>query len=332
MTTLQKTLITATVVALTATTIYQAKQAKEARTEAQTVRQQQAPLAEQGQQLQNSFADATNQLAGLAEENARLKSDPNRNELLKLRGETTRLRADSKELGRTKATLSALSEQQSEALKTMRESIRQDLAKQGEQQVKTLQKKLSLTSEQTVALKNILNTSIEPTTQYIMDMRTGELTEDEANKMQERARETVSQIMALLSPQQQDGYQQWQRERQEAEERRGANSNCHIDHLKSELNISAEKAEAVLVALSKASMVTDESGQMHSPPPEYVFANTTTEELQQRVEKRVQALTSVLTPEQLKLYRKSELKKLVFTRDNLAQEKAKMQLLKSEGK
>jgi hypothetical protein len=40
----------------------------------------------------------------------------------------------------------------------------------------------------------------------------------------------------------------------------------------------------------------------------------------------------VLTPEQLKLYRESELKKLVFTRDELAQQKAMMQLLKSDGK
>lgn len=329
-TTLQKTLITATVAVLAGAGIYEARQAAQLRQQNQTLQQQQAPLAEQIQQLQTNFADATNRLAGLLAENSRLKSNPNQNELLRLRGETTRLRADSKELASTKATLSALSEQQSEALKTMRDSIRHDLTKQGEQQVKTLQEKLSLTSEQTVALKNILNTSIEPTTQYIMDMRTGEFTEDEVNKMNERAQETVSQIMALLSPQQQDGYQQWQRERAEADARRGVNSNSNINDLKSELNISSEQAEAVLIALSKAAFQASKSGEISGP--EYVFANTTTEELQQRVEKRVQVLTSVLTPEQLKLYRKSELKKLVLTRDRLAQEKAKMQLLKSDGK
>jgi RNA polymerase sigma factor (sigma-70 family) len=332
MTTLQKTLITATVAVLAGAGIYEARQAAQLREQNQTLQQQQAPLTEQNRQLQTNFANATNRLAGLAEENARLNSAPNRNELLKLRGETTRLRANSKELASTKATLSAMSEQQSEALKTMRESIRHDLAKQTEQQVKTLQEKLSLTSEQTVALKNILNTSIEPVTQYIMDSRTGELTEDEANKMNESAREQASQIMALLSPQQQADYEQLQRETEEAFARRDANSNSHINDLKSELNISSEQAEAVLIALSRATMVTNKSGEMQSPPPEYVFANTTTEELQQRVEKRVQALTSVLTPEQLKLYRESELKKLVFTRDELAQQKAMMQLLKSDGK
>jgi hypothetical protein len=211
----------------------------------------------------------------------------------------------------------------------MRESIRHDFTKQAEQQVKTLREKLSLTSEQAAALKNILDSSIEPFIQHAMDTKTGEWTQDKQNQVNKLAQEQESQFMALLSPQQQAGYQQLQRERDEAEGRRGADSN--INNLKGELNISSEQAEAVLIALSKASMVTDESGVMHSPPPEYTGPDTTTEELQQRVEKRAQALTSVLTPEQIKLYRESELKKLVATRDNLARAKAMMQLLKSDG-
>ena len=44
---------------------------------------------------------------------------------------------------------------------------------------------------------------------------------------------------------------------------------------------------------------------------------------------RVQALTSLLTSAQLKLYPKSVLKKLVSARDKLAQDKAMMQLFKT---
>ena len=89
MTTLQKTIITATVAALAGVGIYEARQATNARAEVQTLQQQ----VEQNQQLQKERDDATNRLALMAEEIMRLKSNPNQSELLKLRGEVTRLRA-----------------------------------------------------------------------------------------------------------------------------------------------------------------------------------------------------------------------------------------------
>jgi len=101
MTTLQKTLITATLAVAVGTGIYEARQAAHSREENQTLQQQQAPLTEQILQLSQAFAEATNQIATLHEDNGRL----NRNtaELLKLRGEFTRLRGESKELAQLKA-------------------------------------------------------------------------------------------------------------------------------------------------------------------------------------------------------------------------------------
>ena len=88
MTTLQKTIVAATVAALAGAGIYEARQATNARAEVQTLQQQ----VEQNQQLQKERDDATNRLALMAEEITRLKSNPNQNELLKLRGEVTRLK------------------------------------------------------------------------------------------------------------------------------------------------------------------------------------------------------------------------------------------------
>ena len=98
MTTLQKTLVTATVAVLAGAGLYEARQAAQLRDQVQTLQQQQAPLAEQVDKLQNRFADATNRLADLLTENARLKSNPNQSELLKLRGEVTRLKAATNDL------------------------------------------------------------------------------------------------------------------------------------------------------------------------------------------------------------------------------------------
>jgi RNA polymerase sigma factor (sigma-70 family) len=90
MTTLQKTLVTATVAVLVGAGIYEARQAAHLRDQVQTLQQQQAPLAEHFQQLQNNFADATNRLADLTEELA--KASKNNSELLRLRGEVGLLR------------------------------------------------------------------------------------------------------------------------------------------------------------------------------------------------------------------------------------------------
>ena len=87
-----KTIVTAALVATVSAGLFEAHQAAQLRTQNQTLQQQQASLTAQIQQLSQSLADATNQLTGLLAENARVKSNSNQNELLKLRGEVTRLR------------------------------------------------------------------------------------------------------------------------------------------------------------------------------------------------------------------------------------------------
>jgi prefoldin subunit 5 len=92
MTTFQKFAVTAALTVTIGAGIYQAKKASDARAEVQTLQQQQAPLAEQIQQLQKQFADATNRFANLLAENAQLTSNSKEHELLKLRGEVGQLR------------------------------------------------------------------------------------------------------------------------------------------------------------------------------------------------------------------------------------------------
>jgi hypothetical protein len=97
MTTLQKTLIAVTVAVLAGAGVYESRQAAQLREQNQSLQQQQAPSGEQVQQLQHELDAATNRLAGLLAENSRLKSSPNQNELLKLRGEVGQLRQQAAE-------------------------------------------------------------------------------------------------------------------------------------------------------------------------------------------------------------------------------------------
>ncbi len=89
MTTLQKAFVTAALVTTVGAGIFEAHQATQLREQNQTLQQQQAPLAEQLAQLQRERNDATNQLALLTDEIAKIKSD--NIELLKLRGKVAQL-------------------------------------------------------------------------------------------------------------------------------------------------------------------------------------------------------------------------------------------------
>ncbi|HTB86254.1 MAG TPA: sigma-70 family RNA polymerase sigma factor [Candidatus Sulfotelmatobacter sp.] len=91
MTILQKTFVIAVAAVLAGAGIYEAKQAVQLGSQVQTLRQQQAPLKEQIQQLQREHDDATNRLAAMEAENARLRSRQDQIELLKLRGKVTQL-------------------------------------------------------------------------------------------------------------------------------------------------------------------------------------------------------------------------------------------------
>lgn len=101
MTTLQKAIITAALVAAAGTGIFEARQAAQMREQNQTLQQQQASLAEQNLQLQKERDGATNRLAGFLAENSRLKSNPNQTELLKLRGEVGMLRQRTNDLDKS---------------------------------------------------------------------------------------------------------------------------------------------------------------------------------------------------------------------------------------
>jgi RNA polymerase sigma factor (sigma-70 family) len=93
MTALQKTIIGTALAAAIGTGVFEAHQVSKLREQNQTLQQQQAPLAGQIRQLRQERDDATNRLAALEAENAQLQANQKETELLKLRGEVTRLQA-----------------------------------------------------------------------------------------------------------------------------------------------------------------------------------------------------------------------------------------------
>lgn len=95
MTTLNKTLITATVAVLAGVGIYEARQAANARAQVQKLEEQQTPLTEQIRQLQLDRDNLASKLDALRGDNERLNR--NTGELLKLRSEIGRLRTAARD-------------------------------------------------------------------------------------------------------------------------------------------------------------------------------------------------------------------------------------------
>jgi len=91
MTTLQKILVIAMFAAAIGAGIYEARQISSLRSQNRLLQQQQAPLAEQIQQLTRERNETASQLAASRDENERLNQ--NTVELAKLRAEVTQLRA-----------------------------------------------------------------------------------------------------------------------------------------------------------------------------------------------------------------------------------------------
>ena len=103
MTTMQKTLIAATVAAALGTGVYENRRASSMRTEVERLEQQQAPLIEQVNGLKRERDQAAARHAALQEENEQLRETMA--EVPKLRGEVARLRAVQKETGQAKAAV-----------------------------------------------------------------------------------------------------------------------------------------------------------------------------------------------------------------------------------
>ena len=146
MTTLQKAIVTAALAAAVGTGIYAAHQGSQLRGQIRALRQEQAPLATRLHQLEEERNQATNQLAAVQEENARLKSGQNTAELLRLRGQVGVLREQAANQAKTQAPSSALDKMMNDP--AMKEFIRHAQTEKLRSMYTDLIKELKLSPEQ----------------------------------------------------------------------------------------------------------------------------------------------------------------------------------------
>ncbi len=299
MTTFQKILITATVVALAGAGIYASHRALQLRDKNQILQQQLTPLAGQIQQLERERDAATNQLAGLQDEISKFKN--NHRELLKLRGESVRLHQDSQELAQIKASQSSAKKDSvnipgSFANLALSE-VKTDLTNATSSSLAGLKTKLGLTPDQARQIHDILLGDIESRAQVQLSILTEGLSTTDAHIQDKKIQaDEESQITALLNSDQQTAYQEMKNEQEAA---------ASMNYAKSEtvsmnryLQLSPEESQAVTSIL--ASLPAGQGG----------IGNVQDTDAKAQLEIRLLALAQTLTPEQLQTYRQKKLQQI----------------------
>jgi RNA polymerase sigma factor (sigma-70 family) len=153
MTTVQKTIMAAALAAAVGTGIYAVRQNSQLSAQIQTLQDEQALSTTRIQQLGEERNQATSQLAAVLDENARLKSNPNETELLKLRGEVGTLRQQTA-ADQAAASQSGLAKMMSDP--AMKQYLRQAQKDKIQSLYSDLFKELKLTPEQSDAVLNLL--------------------------------------------------------------------------------------------------------------------------------------------------------------------------------
>ena len=247
MTTLQKNLITATIVTAVGTGIYEARRASQLSEQNQALQKQQAPLANQFQQLQRERDDATNRLAGLLAEILRLKSNPNQSELLKLRGQVTALSADATKRSQSDNSLAdmAKSPQMREFMKTaMASSVDKIYAK--------LFADLHLTPDQESALKQLLISKTTAGMDAGTDMLSGKMTAAQQKQLVDQINaekaDVDKQIKELLGA---DGFAAYQAYDKNYFERAAVSGPAGFEEqLAGGLELTADQTEQLIQAMA----------------------------------------------------------------------------------
>jgi len=291
MTTLQKALVGITLIAAIGTGIFEAHRASRLYEENQALKRRQTPLAAQILQLQQERNDATNQLAVVR---SRLAAMPRNNtELLKLRGETTQLQQDSTELARLKGAQKDKSAAQADFMNFVVAQMGSSMTNAALHNLKAMKETLGLSADQEQQIRNLLMSSVETQVQASLGSINGKPTDESRKQLAQLRADEKSQMIALLTPEQQVAYQNLQD--QQAADATQAFAKREASAMQNELQLSDEQTHTVISIL--ASLPAGKGG----------IADASAPDAKEQLDFRLQALAQTLAPDQLAAYQQSKL-------------------------
>ena len=287
MTTLQKTIVVVALAAAAGSGIYAIIQNSQMSDRIETLQQNQAPLNARIEELEQERSQATNRLAAVLAENARLKSSPNANEVLKLRGEVTHLRQSAASEAPNHVPASGLAKMMSDP--AMKEYLRLAQTEKIKDMFQDFIKESNLTPEQSDQFLKLMTGLASKSMENLV--ATGEMAPDPAD-----AQALGIQLQALLGN---DGMARLQDYRSELPAR------TLITQLNGQLGDAPLGADqsAALLQIVKAEPADLTRGITGAPDPAFMGSQADIDNFLQQVDQSNQRILQqaggFLTPDQL---------------------------------
>jgi RNA polymerase sigma factor (sigma-70 family) len=290
MTTLQKTIIGTVLAAAIGTGIYEARQASVLQARVETLQREQAPLTNQIAELEASLESVKAQFVKAGEVNSRLagqvqtflKKDIARNVGVEKRSMANVTAA---------ADLSRGTNAVSEAMGNMMQVAAEQ---QMELKLATMKTRLNLTPDQETAIRDILTRQTSKMSETMQGMFSGKGIN--TNDLAKAAMETAGQgptLESLLTPEQSTAYAAMQKEEQSKGVRMMAN--MELTQMQSFLQLDEAQQDKVFAALVESAQNPEFDKSIGTDPAALCRA---------QIQHKVEAMRSVLTPEQMKSYQK----------------------------
>lgn len=203
----------------------------------------------------------------------------------------------------------------------MNEMMQGMLEQQFEGRLTRMKSNLNLTPEQEQAAREILKRQATQATKAAQKLLAGGMTSEETADLQRDTGNPEAEIKALLTPEQLDSYQNYQRAEVMANARLAANG--EVLQLQSLFGLSEEQQDQAFAALYDHTyglldgQLASATGAASSVTPLDPVA-----QLDQMIDQKVKALEGVLTPDQLARYRQLQQQQMSFVKKLMPQLKA----------
>jgi RNA polymerase sigma factor (sigma-70 family) len=305
MTTLQKTIIGATLAAAVGAGIYEARHNSKLRDQNESLQQQTAQLKTESESLSNRLTAVGNTQSP----SAKSLPDEQYNELLRLRGMAGMAR---RAIGEAEQLRAQLARQASEATNNLITGAVADAAKQAAEQqmegrLSRMAASLHLTAEQAQAARDILMREVRMKSAVIQQGQSGKLDMKEIMRQAMEAGDPDEQIKALLTPDQRAAFPAYRQE--EAAHNASLTANQELLNMQSTLGLTAEQTDRVYAALYEVSF-NQLTGRTQPPSTNPRALDdplaAQAEAMQWTLNQKTKALESVLTPTQLENYRQQQ--------------------------
>jgi RNA polymerase sigma factor (sigma-70 family) len=305
MTTLQKVLVTGALIAVGGVAVYQGRQASQLR---EQVAQQQTDFTGQMAELQSSNAQLTRIVVAQGDKKELSKS--RMDELLKLRNQSTQAKSSMQELASLKASTAqggAMSAAMTNAMAQGLATSEKFMKKAAMEKLARMKAKLGLTDDQEQAISDIMMKRIADQSQMTMDAMMGKTT---LAAIAQSVSNEDRDIEAQLTPGQLAAYPDFEKSEGEVTADKAASAEVSMMTMSGDITLTPDQQDKIHAAFYQVNLNHTSADKLKQTlaagGSSGNGADAAIEMQKQMFADKMQAVSGILTPDQLKTYQQQQ--------------------------